>query len=191
MVELLRKQVESVSKRSMKTPRDFDWLSERLSLMGERLSPTTLKRCWGYLNENVKTRKLTLDILSRYLGYKNFEHFSTSHLNGDEPTSDPFLGNWIRTTTDLEINDRVMLTWQPGRICIIRYLGSGQFVVENSERTRLQPGNTFFCYTIIEGEQLYLKDLIQNAQPIKNYVCGKHNGIHFRVLDKDKKENKE
>ena len=42
MKALLLKQVEKISKREIRTPRDFEWLSAQLNKMGERLSPTTL-----------------------------------------------------------------------------------------------------------------------------------------------------
>ena len=160
MIALLRERVEEVTKRPMKSPSDFEWLSERLGEMGESMSTTTIKRCWGYVDADVTPRLRTLDILARYLGYRDYEHFAVAHDTLEDGTpSAPVHGFTLRPSVDLDINDRVMLTWQPGRVCVIRYLGNEQFVVERSERTRLQPGNTFNCGIIIEGEQLYLHNL--------------------------------
>ena len=182
MIKALKHEVEIVCQHPMQTPRDFDWLSDQLGQMGERLSSTTLKRCWGYLPEEVTSRPHTLDVLAHFLGYYNFDHFVTAHEIDKGPSSDPVLGKSLNPSSDLGMNERVMLTWQPGRVCVIRHLGNGMFVVDEAERTRLQPGNTFYCGLIIEGEQLYLNNLVQAGQRPRTYCCGMLNGIHFQVI---------
>ena len=80
------------------------------------------------------------------------------------------------------MGDRVILRWNPLRVCVIEYLGSAQFIVLSSEMTRLQPGDTFFCATFIEGEPLYLGRLCQEGRPPVGYVCGKKGGISYEVI---------
>ena len=184
MIALLRERVEEVAKQSMQSPRDFKWLSEKIAEMGESLSSSTIKRCWGYLEEGVSPRLHTLDILARYIGYLNYDHFVMAHDTLDDGSpSGPVPGTTLHPAKELAVNDRVLLSWQPGRVCVIRYLGDGQVVVERSERTRLQPGNTFNCGVIIEGEQLYLTNLVMDGRMHTGYVCGKRGGIHFKVLE--------
>ncbi len=77
-IKALQLEIEKVCQRQMQGPRDFEWLSGQLERMGERLSPTTLKRCWRYLPEEVRTRPHTLNVLAQFLGYHNFEHFSNA-----------------------------------------------------------------------------------------------------------------
>lgn len=186
MLKALQLEVEKVCQRPMQSPRDFDWLSRELEQMGERLSPTTLKRCWGYLSEDVTSRPHTLDVLSHFLGYYNFDHFVSSSDFENVPPSNPVLGKCLSPSRDLGINERVMLTWQPGRVCVIRHLGDGMFVVDEAERTRLQPSNTFHYGLIIEGEQLYLNNLVQEGQHPRTYCCGMRNGVHFQVIEQEK-----
>lgn len=60
----------------MKTPKDFEYLSECIfEKFHEKISPTTLKRLWGYLPESTTPRKSTLDILSMFVGYDNWKDF--------------------------------------------------------------------------------------------------------------------
>lgn len=57
----------------MKTPKDFDFLAEQIfDKLHENVSPTTLKRIWGYLSEPSTPRLSTLDILARFLDYIDF-----------------------------------------------------------------------------------------------------------------------
>ena len=71
-LNLLKLEVERTFGRKLKEARDFEELSHLLlSHTRERLSPTTLKRFWGYLkNEEVQTRPHTLDVLARFVGAK-------------------------------------------------------------------------------------------------------------------------
>ncbi len=92
--DLLKQEAERAFGRKLKEARDFEELSHLLlSHTRERLSPTTLKRLWGYLkNEEVQTRPHTLDteglrrgqrliitwrpdrrIVVKHLGYGQFE----------------------------------------------------------------------------------------------------------------------
>lgn len=72
----LRELIEGVIERKMKTPKDFEYLSECIfDKFHEKISPTTLKRLWGYLSETTTPRKTTLDILSMFVGYVNWKDF--------------------------------------------------------------------------------------------------------------------
>lgn len=178
-------QLELVCKREMKTPRDFDWLSDEMRVKrGETVSANTLKRLWGYLPTNVKPREYTLDCLSRFIGYRDFAHFLEQgrNLANEESSSEAVVGKKVNVSQELAVRDRVLLTWSPGRTCTVRHLGKDLFVVEKSERTRLQAGNTFRCGLIIEGEPLYIDDLVQEGCTPIAYVCGKVSGIHFKVI---------
>ena len=76
---ILKQEAERAFGRKLKEARDFEELSHLLlSHTRERLSPTTLKRLWGYLkNEEVQTRPHTLDVLARFVDYKGYEDFCT------------------------------------------------------------------------------------------------------------------
>ncbi|MCR4847913.1 MAG: hypothetical protein K5920_03560, partial [Bacteroidales bacterium] len=53
----LKKQIEASVKRKMMTPTDFIFLSGAVwDRTHETMSPTTLKRLWGYIDGADKTR---------------------------------------------------------------------------------------------------------------------------------------
>ena len=81
----LRESVEGVVERKMKTPKDFEFLSECIfEKFHERISPTTLKRFWGYLSETTTPRKSTLDILSMFVGFDNWKNFCRAYTESTE-----------------------------------------------------------------------------------------------------------
>ncbi len=52
MEQRLRDKIEEMTGRTMKTPRDFTWLSGQVEeRTGERVSGSTLRRFWGYVSE--------------------------------------------------------------------------------------------------------------------------------------------
>lgn len=172
--------IEKAMGRELHTPKDFDLLRmciyERLHTM---ISATTLKRIWGYLNEEVQTRKGSLDILAQFIGYKNFEDYSANAKVCSEAQSSPVMSRRLNVPEDLKAGDCLRILWQPDRQCEVVYLGNLMFRVLSSCNTRLQPNNTFQCSLLIEGEPLYLDQLIQDSHPPVAYVCGKGSGIRF------------
>jgi hypothetical protein len=64
----LRTDIETALKKKLQTPKDFEFLRERIhARLHILVSRTTLMRLWGYVDEDVKPRKSTLDILSHFL----------------------------------------------------------------------------------------------------------------------------
>ena len=54
MEQILREMIERMVGRKMVVPRDFAWLSEKvLERTQQRVSASTLRRFWGYVNEGV------------------------------------------------------------------------------------------------------------------------------------------
>lgn len=182
MMQRLQKEIEKALGREIRTPKDFEYLKEcvysRLQVM---ISRTTLMRIWGYLDEKVEPRESTLSILAQFLGYRNWEEFQQNASLSEEEGSDPVLSRRLNVANDLAIGDCLRLTWQPGRVCDIRYLGELRFMVTASEKTRLKEGDTFECSLIVEGEPLYLDNLRQGNRPPIAYICGKKSGVNFEL----------
>ncbi len=180
----LRSDIETALNKKLCTPKDFEYLRERIyARLHTLVSRTTLMRLWGYVDEEVTPRKGTLDILSRFLGYRDWLQYQENACMPKEQQSSPVMSRKLSVSSDLSIGEKLRLTWQPGRVCDVEYLGNLSFRVIASENTRIQPGDTFQCSLIVEGEPLYLDNLQKGdssspAEPIA-YVCGKKTGVNF------------
>ena len=180
----LCKEIETALHRQMKTPKDFDFLKERIyARLHILVSSTTLKRLWGYLDEDVTPRENTLDILAQYLGYRDWNEYQQKAQQSKDPQSSPVMNRKLSVKEDLAIGNCIRLTWLPERVCDIEYLGDLTFKVIASENTRLRTGDTFECSLIVEGEPLYLDNLIQGNRPPIAYVCGKKSGVNFEYKE--------
>ena len=184
-IENLRNEIEVAIHRRLATPKDFEALREMIFLRLHILvSATTLKRIWGYIDDSVSTRRSTLDILARYIGYADFDAYENGTV-GDiaESPSSPIMARRIDVHEQLQPGDMIRLTWQPGRICDVEYRGDRVFCVVASQCTRLKAGDTFKCSLMIEDEPLYI-DMLVTADSVTPtaYVCGKKSGIHFEPI---------
>lgn len=173
----LKTCIEKQLKRKMKTPNDFIFLSgvvwERTH---ETISPTTLKRLWGYIDGADHTRNSTLRLLSMFLGYRDWEDFLKHLRNSSEVQSSLVCSPHI-STADLQIDERIKVSWKPNRHCVFRYLGNQKFVVEEAENSKLQVGNTFVSAFFILNEPLYITDLVQGKNQPVNFVIGNKDGL--------------
>lgn len=180
MITKICKDIETALKRKIQTPKDFDFLREciyaRLHVV---VSSTTLKRVWGYLTDGGQPREHTLSVLAKFLGYNDWDDYQHNSVSAQQQQSNPVMGRKLNVPENLKCGDRLRLMWQPGRVCNVEYLGQLVFRVIGSENTRLKTGDTFQCSLIIEGEPLYIDQLVQGDRPPIAYVCGKQTGVMF------------
>ena len=181
--ELLRTDIEKALGKKCQTPKDFSILREQIyARLNIFISPTTLMRLWGYVNEPVKPRRGTLDTLARFLNYHDWEDYQRNATLSKARQSNPIMSRKLSVQSDLRTGCFVRLTWQPERVCDVEYLGNQAFRVIASEKTRLKEGDTFECSLIIEGEPLYLNNLRHENNPPISYVCGRISGVMFEFL---------
>ena len=184
MKKRLCNDIEKSVGREMHTPSDFELLRERIyNRLHVLISSTTLKRIWGYLNDGVETRRGTFDILARFLGFRDYNHYEKEiDTYQDEIQSCPVLSRKLNVVEELIPGDKVRILWLPDRCCEVIYLGNQQFKVLHSCHTRIQPEDTFSCSLFIEGEPLFIDNLVQDNRAPVAYVCGKKLGIRFEKI---------
>lgn len=182
--EELKREVERVVGHELREARDFEELSS-LIIKGtrERLSPTTLKRLWGYLpHEEVQTRRHTLDVLARLTGFQDYEDFC-ARADGLDEMQSGILAESSITTEGMKRGQRLVITWRPNRRIVVRHLGDSRFEIVEAENTKLCVGDTFRCHLMIQHEPLYLDDVVHLGQPAMTYVAGRRDGVSVRLCE--------
>lgn len=181
----LQEKAEQIAGRKMNVPRDFDYLSIHiLDKTKMYIAPITLKRFWGYLGEKNRKKpyRNTLNVLATYAGYTSFEAFE-KNCNGVNDVESDFLPNESLLTQSLRKGTRIELKWYPNRCVTISHEGLEMFKVTESINSKLSVGDTFLCGQIIDGEPLTLHCLVHNGASPANYVCGRVNGVKYRILE--------
>lgn len=173
----LRNDVEKHIGRTLQSPADFQWLIQQIwDQQHTILSLSTIKRFWGYVESNGLPRLSTLNTLTQFLGYADWNAYLVSLEQSGGNESAMFQGEGISAAM-LLTNDRIEVRWQPNRKCVFRYLGDNQFIVEESMNAKLQPGDLFHAVIFMVGHPMYLDHLRLSDGTITSYVAGKHKGL--------------
>lgn len=170
------------------SPTDFDHLQQdiKAKLPQSALNAKTLKRFFGYdqTNEASFIRLYTLDVLSQYVGYANWNGYM-EHLRLSEGAgSGDFKGEEINADT-LQVGDIVQIAWQPDRKSTLKYLGSQRFEIIATENSKWQVGEQFQCRHFINGKPLYVNNLTDKDGVLKSnmYMVGGKGGIILLSLE--------
>ena len=180
-IAALRREVENRLGRPLHTHADFVSLTETIEVtLHEHISPTTLERVWGYSTRHYDTvSRRTLDVLARYIGANGWDDYvgrlrSTAGRESEEFTND------ILNVSSLVVGTRLLIGWQPDRLCEIRYLGDYRFVVERVENSALRVGDSFSCLQFQLGKELYMDCFQRAGDPSEEnarYAVGQSHGL--------------
>lgn len=180
--ERLKSEVEALVGRKIDSPKDFEFLSRQIKgYTQENVSVSTLKRMWGYVNSMTNPSRFKLDLLSRMVGYADWDAFVQGQ---DSIASSRFFMKSKLIANALDVGELVKLTWQPGRVVTIRYKGNDSFEVVDVQNSKLSVNDTFTCHQFVADEPLYLSNLNHPGVPPCNYVAGQNGGIKWNIIDK-------
>lgn len=188
MNKALCEAIERVAGRKMLCSQDFEWLTKEIEeRTHEVVGVNTLKRMWGYYGGMpVSTRHGTLNVLSRYVGYADYDKFKVSEEAENKGNSSSFVMSRQLNTRKLEAGLYVNVRWLPDRHLRLLHTGGGHFRVVESEHSKLGVGDTFECALMMEGEPLYVGNLTHlladgsTMGPV-SYLAGKQGGVTFEV----------
>ena len=181
LLELVEKQYG----RKLSTTTDFESLSVIIEkATGDLLSSSTLKRLYGYVSLNTVPRKTTLDILSRFIGNRDYETFRIS-LSNDPQFSSRFFSAKTVTTSELKAGDRLRIGWPANRIVTLNYLGDDLFEVDSSVNASLVKGDRFRQVSFMKGYPLYLSRILRNGDYTPAYVAGMNSGLNLIEIVKE------
>lgn len=183
-LEELRNRIRSAAGLNGKalSPHDFKELQRSIiiKVQNSTINDKTLKRFFGYdrTNDNSLVRLYTLDVLSQYVGFENWnvflEHFKL--LSGEG--SGDFIGEEI-SSNDLNIGEMLRIEWNPNRKSLLKYLGYLRFEIIETENSKWQIGDTFSCKHFILGKPLYVDNLTDKNGTLKSkmFVVGGKGGL--------------
>lgn len=173
----LRRMIEDRSGVRPQINEDFERIRESIfEATRELVSASTLQRVWGYSSRSVENISLnTMNILSRFVGAKDWLDFCESLRNHGGTESQMFDIEGV-SSSDLQPGDRLVIGWQPDRLCTVRYLGGNRFITEEAVNAKLKKGDTFSCLHFELDEPLYLEDL----RSADGSISGKRYGAALR-----------
>ena len=188
-IDQLKADIENRQQRGMLSPKDFNYLHNVIdNELNELVSESTLKRLWGYTKYLSQPSASILSTLCRLVGYRDWDDYRQRRFTDEHASSATVLSDKITVATDLQVGDRVRLTWNPQRVCEVEYHGNNEFEVTDSRNTGIKVGDRFCCSLIVSGESLWLSNLRQYGKAPVAYVCGKQGGVNFSRMVEESKE---
>ena len=176
-------EVEKKYGRRIATTTDFESLSVVIEhQIGELISSSTLKRLWGYVSLNPTPRVATLDVLSRFIGHRDFKDFC-NYLKDSRVYASNFFTSKCQTVAELKPDSIVQIGWAPNRLVKMLYLGNYQFEVISSENSQLMAGDRFELSEIIVGYPLFISRILRNGTYTPSYVAGQIDGINLLKVE--------
>ena len=176
-------EVEKKYGRRIATTTDFESLSVVIEhQIGELISSSTLKRLWGYVSLNPTPRVATLDVLSRFIGHRDFKAFC-NYLKDSQVYASNFFTSRCQTVAELQPETIVQVGWAPNRLVRMLYLGNYQFEVISSENSQLMVGDRFELSEIIVGYPLFISRILRNGAYTPSYVAGQIDGINLLKVE--------
>ena len=161
------------------TPTGFNDLSRQIQqITGNSLSPSSIKRIWGYIPYKGNFATTTLDILARYNGMRDWESFKKKLK--EDPASDDesgFHDNTITDTSKYRPGDKIELSWNDGKVCELECVGQMRFRVLRSENIKLKTSDTVTLHTLCIGQPVYISDIIRGDIHYTAYVGAKKGGL--------------
>lgn len=155
-LDLLRASIEEAVCRRIETPKDFRFLTEQIyGQTREVISPTTLKRLWGYLSEEVIPHRSTLSILAHFAGYASWDDFceQLSRMAG-ELNEQPLMVEAV-VGSEMGRGERLDVRWLPDSHLSLVCRGNGRFEVMESHHSLLARGDSMRLGLVFRGKPLY------------------------------------
>lgn len=184
-LNFLLSEVQRHYGRRLATSTDFEALSVVIEHeSGEMLSASTLKRLWGYVTLKPNPRQSTLDVLSRFVGKKDFYSFCKEIRDNGLYESRFFSPN-IVVVSELKPGTEVVIGWAPNRLVHLRYEGEDSFTVTASENSKLLVGDSFVATCFILGYPLYLPKILRDGEYTPSYIAGAVDGLNIVEVIRD------
>lgn len=177
-LQTLLQEVEKKYGHPLECTNDFRVLSALMEYECKDLvSVSTLKRLWGYVSQQTTPRESTLDVLSRFIGFKSFSDYHISMIGGMGESSG-YVDSAIVSAKDVPDGALLTIGWAPNRILKLRKTGMQEWEVVKSYNSKLQDGDRFEAACFFKGLPLFLPAVMRGTERLPSYIAGKKDGLN-------------
>lgn len=176
-IEELKLLLEEHYGKKLSTTTEFDEFSLLLQKKyGLEVSASTMKRLYGYVGDSHKPRVATLDILSRYIGHKDYASF-VQWLKKSTRYNSSFLDANQLLSSDIQPGGIVEIGWAPNRLLRLEYLGDSTYRVVRASNSKLLAGDVFVTGCFVKEQPLYLPYIERGGERTPPFVAGRNGGL--------------
>jgi hypothetical protein len=173
--EIVKQKLETKAGIRVRYTRDCRALANKISEKCNCvISASTIQRLFGLTKGTKEPRAYTLDIISNYLGYKDWDNLLDSYSNASPKTER--IINELRPSK-LKTGERFLLSYKPDTTISIEYAGKNKFKVLAARNSRLNQGDIFKVSVIALHHPLFILDVEGTEHGEGRLVEGKISGI--------------
>ncbi len=160
------------------TPSEFDQLTYKIEQKTrQRISLSSVKRLWGYVNYNGFPSTNTLNNISRFNDFDDWNDYLRRYGDLGIDESSHFLDNNMIESETLNPGDTVSLSWEKDKSCELKYIGNHRYRVMESRNIKLIPGDEFQMHSITIDLPFYAADILRGEERITGYIGAQTSGI--------------
>ena len=172
---VVQQLIQESSGINVRQPKAIEALSESiLQKTGDRIGETTLRRLYGFVDDEREPRSYTLDIIARFLDYGNWECMMKDLCPADsifiESGQDCVLAN-LKEGSMLEIK------YFPDRVLQFEALGDHRFKVTESLNSKLKTGDIAIIDDMLLHFPLHARSVVRDGVDMGRYIAGEKYGI--------------
>ena len=171
----IKKLINNKLGYEVRTPADCNSLAIDIeSKTGEHIGVNTIKRLMGLADDARTTRLSTLDIISRYVGFSNWDELNarTDNSNSDFSSDAEEI-----IPKQLSSGQEVKFTYKPDREVTIKYINGDSFIVTESKNSKIHKDDVLSVQHIVKGYPLLISDVERNGRHLGKLTVGISSGI--------------
>lgn len=186
--KIIKDRIRSKYKHTIRYPKDCTGLSAHMqSICKTKVSASTLKRLFGFIEGTETLRAATKDCIAIYLGFKTWEELQDDIL-GRKTKRVPVIT--ALEVSSLSSNQVVKLRF--GRISFIKllYKGKNKFAVLEQANTKINVEDEFELTEVKLDYPLLITSVKKKGVQVRELLLGELTGVtEIELITKTKKEN--
>lgn len=139
-----------------------------------RLSPSTIRRLFGFIKGTKEVRIHTLDVISNYLGYTTWDDLIET-LNQEGSIKSKVITEL--KLSSLKAGDKYCYTYKPDAEVSFECMGKSKFKVIEAKNGQLKKGDIFIANLISLHYPFFIQEVEQNGKSTGQIIEGKISGI--------------
>jgi hypothetical protein len=184
MAQRIKVLIEEKTGRKIRYPKDCDALAKEISMtVGNRISASTIKRLFGFNSAGGSPSMYTLDIVSQYLGFidwddlqRNLEAEEDSHFLSDDLT--------LLRSSEIEAGTILEIGYAKRRRLELLCLGNNSYQVLHSEKAEIRKNDLLEIFLIWERLPLDISSVSRLGKNLGAFILEKKNGIDY-IISRD------
>lgn len=174
LAAILRRKIEIRFQQNIRYSRDCDTLSDAIYMQCKgRISPSTLKRMFGFLKWT-EPRRFTMDIIANYIGYETYDELLNEILDGK-----PKKEQRIESIECSGLRRGAKFRVRFGNIAFIEaeYTGSNKFRLLHHEKSGLITGDVLEIRKVELHVPLLVNRIKRNELTLTGMILGRVTGV--------------